>query len=240
MMENSNGSAATEADDYYASFPDEDFHSLDDPVNIENLLAIAHDNATDSFVVDFSDRAAFCAFDLPVNAIASLLEAERPDILSVRWINIYRPFKHRTLLSKLARRYDFSPRLLGLMASDPKQPRAASRTALDKSVRGWGAHSPASLDTECEPQDELSEHSSVSSNDSSARGNLYKIVDDIYHYSSVDLGRAYVCIGYNSLYGTKSSGEEEIHGPLPNCTRVVCKWKCGRYRACLKALPPTI
>lgn len=27
-------------------------------------------------------------------------------------------------------------------------------------------------------------------------------------------------IGYNSLYGTKSPGEEQIHGLLPNCTRV--------------------
>lgn len=222
-----NESAAAEAEQYYNSIPDEDvqdsFHSLDEPSNIDHLLNLAQHNGTDSFVVDFSDRAAFCAFDLPATSITNLLETERPDILSTRWINLYHPFQHRTLLATLARRYDFSPRLLGLMASDPKQPRASqSRTTLEKPVRRrtWGVHAPVNLDTEGDMQDELSEQSSISSKDSSARGNLWKIVDDIYHYSSVDLGRAYVCIGYNSLYGTKTPGGEEIHGLLPNCTRV--------------------
>lgn len=75
--------------------------------------------------------------------------------------------------------------------------------------------------------DELSEHSSISSNDSSIRGNLYKIASDIWHYSSVDLGRNYVCLGYNSIYGNKTTSttstdsetfEEKPH--LPQCTRL--------------------
>lgn len=176
-MENSNGSAAAEAEEYYDSIPDEDvqdsFHNLDDPSSIEHLLGVAQHNATDSFVVDFSDRAAFCAFDLPVTAITSLLDSERPDILGTRWINLYHPFLHRTLLATLARKYEFSPRLLGLMASDPKQPRASqSRTTFEKPVRRrtWGGvRSPVHLDTEGDMQDELSEHSSISSKDSSAR-----------------------------------------------------------------------
>lgn len=178
-MEKNTGPATAEAEDYYTSIPDEDvqesFHSLDDPSNIEQILHVAQQNVTDSFVVDFSDRAAFCAFDLPVHALTSLLDAERPDVLGTRWINLYHPFQHRTLLATLARKYDFSPRLLGLMSSDPKQPRASrSRTTLDKPVRKrtWGSHSPASWDTERDLQDELAEHSSISSTESSSRGNL--------------------------------------------------------------------
>lgn len=227
-MENSNTSAASEAEDYYNSIPDErvqgdGFRSLDDPSNVEHILNAAQHTATDNFVVDFSDRAAFCAFDLPVNAITSLLDAERPDVLGTRWINLYHPYQQRTLLSHIATRYDFSPRLFALMASDPKQPRAnQSRTTLEKPTRRrtWGTSAPTSLHSERDLQDELSEHASISSEGSSARGNLYRIVDDIYHYSSVDIGRSYVCIGYNSLYGTKTPGEEGIHGLLPNCTRV--------------------
>lgn len=226
-MENSNESVTAEAERYYDSIPDEEvqghaFQNLDDPSNIEHILSDAQHSGTDSFIVDFSDRAAFCAFDLSVNAITHLLDAERPDSLSTRWINLYHPVRHRTLLTTLAKKYDFSPRLFALMASDPKQPRASrSRSTLNKPTRKrtWGVHSPTP-ETECDLQDELSQHSSISSMNPSTRGNLYNIVDDIYHYSSVDLGRAYVCIGYNSLYGTKTPGEDGIHGLLPNCTRI--------------------
>lgn len=226
-MENSSESVLAEAEEYYNSCPDEDvqndcFHNLDDSTSIKHILSVAQHRATDSFVVDFSDRAAFCAFDLPAKAIASLLDTERPDCLSTRWINLYHPVRHRTLLRTLAKKYDFSPRLYALMASDPRQPRTSqSQSTLSKSVprRTWGMQSP-SLDTDRDLQDELLEHSSISSKASTLQGNLYKIVDDIYHYSSVDLGRAYVCIGYDSLYGTKTPGEEEFHGLLPNCTRI--------------------
>lgn len=55
-------------------------------------------------------------------------------------------------------------------------------------------------------------------------GNLYKIADSIWHYSSVDFGRQYVCIGFNSLYGTKQLHcEDEDDGAdsyLPHCVRV--------------------
>lgn len=231
-MEDANVSVASQAQEYYNSVPHEYvqdgcFRNMDTSSDMEHILSVAQHSATDSFVVDFSDRAAFCAFDLPANAITSLLDTDRPDVLSTRWINLYHPYQHRIILENIATRYDFSPRLFALMASDPKQPRHdQSRTTLDKPVRRrtWGvsspARSPASFDSERDLQDELSEHSSIFSKDSTARGNLYAIVDDIYHYSSVDLGRAYVCVGYNSLYGTKTPGEEGIHGLLPNCTRV--------------------
>ncbi|KAK3672525.1 hypothetical protein LTR78_007575 [Recurvomyces mirabilis] len=56
--------------------------------------------------------------------------------------------------------------------------------------------------------------------DSVARGNLYRIIDDLWHYSSVDLGRSYVCIGYNSIFGTKHADSEDDNGILPHCTRI--------------------
>ncbi|EGP91748.1 unnamed protein product [Zymoseptoria tritici ST99CH_3D1] len=232
-------SGIIEAEDYYTSINNEEvqssFRSLDDPDCIDYLLNAAQSSERENFVLDFSDRAAYCAFDLAQDSFAALLDAERPAALSTRWVNIWRPFQHSAVIELLARRYDFSPRLLALMCSDPKAPRhSQSRTTLSKSTqkRGWGRRSPASsAPAENEyfiDQDELSAHSTISSKDSSFQGNLYKIVDDIWHYSSIDLGRSYICVGYNTLYGTKTqtsssattSSATTEDSPLPDVTRI--------------------
>lgn len=70
----------------------------------------------------------------------------------------------------------------------------------------------------------------MTSHDSNHGGNIYRIVDDLWHYSSIDFGRNYVCLGYNSLYGTKltslstepepSNTDDDDDEHLPNCDRV--------------------
>lgn len=218
-----------EFEDYYQSFDDaalrHGFRSLDDRANLGELVEAAQSSHTHNFVLDFDDDAAYVAFDLSTTSVSTLIGTRRPEPANVRWINIWYPCLQQPLLELLAKQYDFSPRLLGLMLSDPPRPRR-NLANLEPSKVGsgslWTRHSRASrTDSEVEKGlDELSEHSSISSYDSAARGNLYRIVDDIWHYSSVDFGRSYVCVGYNSLYGTKHSGYEEGNGLLPHCTRV--------------------
>ncbi|KAK5123060.1 hypothetical protein LTR85_003256 [Meristemomyces frigidus] len=218
-----------EFETYYRSFDDPEiqhgFRNLDDPGNIEDLMRGVESSHTYNFVLDFDDEAACVAFDLSATSISSLLNADRPDQSNARWINIWYPFHHQPLLELIAKRYDFSPRLLALMCSDPRRPGQSSLASHREPAaprRLWSRHSRSRSDeSEIEKgMDELSEHSSISSYDSAARGNLYRILDDIWHYSSVDFGRSYICIGYNSLYGTKHSGDESADGPLPHCTRV--------------------
>lgn len=223
---------ASDAYDYYLSIGDREiqseFRCLDNPSNITECMAIVQNTRTENFVVDFSDDTAWAAFNLSTKSISALFDEPRPATLSTRWINIWYPYEHRSLLEFLATRYDFSPRLHALMSSDPRQPRSTpSRSTLNKPSRKkfWERRSTSITDTELDAQsDEISEHSSISSSDSVARGNLYRIADNIWHYSSVDFGRQYVCIGYNSLYGTKhcsfAGGEEIVKTILPHCTRV--------------------
>jgi len=110
--------------DYYRSFRDpalrHGFRSLDDPLHLDHLVETAQSSLTRNFVLDFDDAAAYVAFDLPALSIATLLDAERPEPSYARWINICYPYHHRPLLELLAKRYDFSPRLLALMSSDPR------------------------------------------------------------------------------------------------------------------------
>lgn len=236
-MENQDGFAAGEdgedAHDYYLSIDDHavqaKFLSLDNPSNLDGLMTSVQSVTASNFVLDFSDDAAWAGFDLSTSSIAALFDKERPESLSTRWLCVWNPFQHRPLLEYLARRYDFSPRLLALMASDPKQPRkTASRASPRKPDRSrfkkfWSRRSSWSEDNEALADlDEMAEHMSISSVDSVVRGNLYRIADNLWHYASIDFGRQYVCIGFNSLYGTKqaASGEDDSTGPLPHCTRV--------------------
>ncbi|KAF2159114.1 hypothetical protein M409DRAFT_71241 [Zasmidium cellare ATCC 36951] len=235
-MENHDGATgrgAEDAYDYYMSIHDHavqaKFRSLDNPSNINHLMDSVRSTTTNNFILDFSDDAAWAAFDLSKSSIAALFNADRPDVLNTRWLNIWYPFQHRPLLELLARRYDFSPRLLALMSSDPKLPRkTASRASprkpdQSKFKKFWSRRSSWSEDNEALADiDEMSEQTSISSVDSVVRGNLYRIAENLWHYASIDFGRQYVCIGFNSLYGTKQPAnvEDDSTGHLPNCMRV--------------------
>lgn len=150
----------------------------------------------------------------------AILEADRPGALSTRWINIWHPSKQTSLLQLLAKRYDFTPRLLALMCSDPKALRTQSTIPHIKKASKTLRCTPVSEPSLEEGLNELSEASSITSDGSVYRANLYKITNDIWHYSSIDFGRNYVCIGYNSIYGTQHGNEGPRNGPLPHCTRV--------------------
>jgi hypothetical protein len=206
------------------------FQSLDDPEIAGSLIGRTQDASTSNFVLDFGEDGAYVAFDLTDPTVEDLMESDRPDSLNARWINIWYPQRQKQMIETLARIYDFSPRLLGLMCSDPMQPQtpAPSQRPSRKARRFWNKSSQASSSAEDDSakcSDELSEHYSITSHESSQGGNIYRIVNDLWHYSSIDFGRNYVCLGYNSLYGTKYTGAttdcdvfDEDH--LPHCHRV--------------------
>ena len=197
------------------------FRNLDDIATLDFSMTAVQSSSTYNFVVDFSDFASWVSFDLSTPSVAALLARDRPEALNTRWINIWYPSQHRRLLELLAKRYDFSPRLLALMCSDPTQATKSQSNTETQEKRHrlpWHA-SHAKSDLEKGP-DELSKHTSISSHESVTGHNLYRIINDLWHYSSIDFGRNYVCIGHNSLYGTRHGGEQPGEGPLPHCTRV--------------------
>ena len=223
--ENLRDPLTTEVQDYYRSTVGSDvqrsFRNLDSASNLDSALTTIQSSRTWNFVLDFSDATSWVSFDLSAESVTALLESERSDSLNTRWINVWYPSQQSSLLEALAKRYDFSPRLLGLMCSDPKAPRRSQSTLRKrpKSSRKPWRRSPRELELE-KGLDELSEQSSISSYDSVMHSNIYKIINDLWHYSSVDFGRNYVCIGYNSLYGIKHAGEGPDESVLPHCIRV--------------------
>lgn len=200
------------------------FRDFDDASNLESLLCSLQSSTIRNFVLDFSDCTSWLCSDVTTPLAAGLLDTARPECLSTRWINIWHPVQQTSLLQLLAKHYDFSPRLLALIQSDPRVSRGLTSTIPQKKkarkrLRRFSAGQQPLEDG----PDESSEESSISSNASVCGGNLYKIINDLWHYSSIDLGRNYVCIGYNSLYGTSNANEAVVNlqsSPLPHCTRV--------------------
>ncbi|KAK6443252.1 hypothetical protein LTR95_000077 [Oleoguttula sp. CCFEE 5521] len=206
-----------------------EFYDLDSTAAAQAALTAASSLTSRNFVLDFGDDAATAAFDLSQSAIERLPALERSGSTSARWINLWYPAQQQNLIEILAKRYDFTPRLLALMCSDPRQSRSptSSRQTITKSPRSWGRRASPTTSTESEIEkggDELAEHCSIASNDSSGSGNLYRIINDIWHYSSIDLGRSYVCLGFNSIYGTRldcsTDSVADSTSILPHCTRV--------------------
>lgn len=112
-------------------------YDLDDPAILAKSLHEIRGGNISNFVVDFSDESAFVQFNLGAKAFSDILATDRVDKLSTRWINVWYPYHQRGTLEVLARRYDFSPRLLALMYSDPAQERRAdaSASSIDQSSR---------------------------------------------------------------------------------------------------------
>ena len=189
------------------------FKNLDDAASLEPLLISLQSSNARNLVLDFSDRASWVCFDATAQVVNTLLNADRPDILNTRWINIWQPTRQRSLLDLFGKHYDFSPRLLALMCSDPReQCKLGSDNDLKTNPSQKRRRFVDTASVVENGPDGSSEGSSVTSYDSVSRANLYKIITDLWHY----FGRNYVCVGYNSHYGAQVDSNISSKGSLPN------------------------
>jgi hypothetical protein len=115
---------------YYKDFDDDDIATAFKNFDVERHFDVfdrkTRDPNSSNFCVDFGDDEAYCAFDLPSQSFVRLTQTPRPANLHTRWINIWMPYVQKDTLHALAQYYDFSPRLLGLMCSDPVPPKPRS------------------------------------------------------------------------------------------------------------------
>lgn len=211
----------------------EPFRSLDNPGVLEESMQALITPLSRNFVVEFGDSHAHVAFDFDPSSFQQYLDLDRPNALSTRWINIWYPYQQRSMLEMLGQLYDFSPRLLALMCSDPRRPpRSPQSTSYaiaaeqERSLSGLGSEHSNRSRSRRSP-----DAVSTASSNGSRTGNLYDIVDEVWHYSSVDQGRSYLCLGFNSLYSIGhlcpddsqndgKSDSEQLRQPLPHVKRV--------------------
>lgn len=186
---------------YYQDMDDEDitaaFRDFDNERNFDLFDRQNRNPRSTNFCVDFGDDDAWCAFDLGASSYSRLLSTPRPPNLHTRWINIWIPYVQKDTLHALAKHYDFSPRLLGLMCSDPVAPRPKSLSTKKSSATLRSRKSHKSGKSQKSKSSSTDSESSIGMTDLMHSTQLemvrdlshYQIVDDVWHWSTVDWGR---------------------------------------------------
>ncbi|MCJ1328269.1 hypothetical protein MMC10_004945 [Thelotrema lepadinum] len=200
------------------------FENFDDSAVFERFKRLARSHETQNFVIDFNENQALCAFDLSKDDFESALKnrvAERNDAnrqKTTRWINIWCPEKQEGVIKLLADHYGLSPRLALSMQCDPIKPepvadplsREGNRVKQAWQNRSWQTYHQSQLHTGLKADSDVESHELPSVE---ARRSLdlnhYRIVNEIWHFISVDWGHKYTSIGFNQLYETKARVEFE-------------------------------
>ncbi|KAF2019019.1 hypothetical protein BU24DRAFT_385819 [Aaosphaeria arxii CBS 175.79] len=214
-------SGETDLPAYYHDLDDEDivaaFRNFDDERAFDLFDRQTRDPHSSNFCIDFGDDEAYCGFDLASDSFERLLRTPRPPSIHTRWINLWMPYNQKSTLHALAKHYDFSPRLLGTMCSDPIPPkpkflhskkssatlRSRRSTKSSKSKSSHRSSNEESLDSE----ESIGMTEMMHSTQLEMVRDLghYQIVNDVWHWSSVDWGRRFVCLGYNSLHNVRTN-----------------------------------
>ncbi|KAF2657488.1 hypothetical protein K491DRAFT_626337 [Lophiostoma macrostomum CBS 122681] len=217
---------------YYQDLKDEEitaaFRNFDVERNYDIFDRQTRNPSSTNFCMDFGDDDAWCAFDLASDSISRLLQSPRPPRLHTRWINLWMPYNQKDTLHALAKYYDFSPRLLGLMCSDPVPPKpkplqAKQSSATLRSRRSAKSHKSqeshgSSKQTSLDSEESIGMTDLMQSTQLEMVRDLshYHIVNDVWHWSSVDWGRRFVCMGYNSLHNVRTKSAVEHNDEMDN------------------------
>jgi hypothetical protein len=196
---------------YYEDLGDDNvrhsFRDFDAKPNFDLFDAQMRDHRSSNFCLDFGEDSAYCAFDLDTQSYKKLLTSPRPGDLHTRWINIWMPYKQKDLIRMLARQFDFTPRLQGVMQSDPLPPRdsASLRSQkssatlgskfsfrsqkLRKSNSTKGAKEASDAPADSEENIGMTDIMHTAQLEMVQDLGHYQLVDDVWHWSTVDQGR---------------------------------------------------
>ncbi|PYH95975.1 ADP-ribosylation factor [Aspergillus ellipticus CBS 707.79] len=192
--------------EYYSSFKSrphlqEKFGDIDDASNLKSYLALLKEPQTRNFVLDFGNDDAWSAVNLDQEDFALLLRKPKPRCFGTRWINIWAPEQQKDLIKTITSHYGVSERLQGMICTDPverpSKPPVPSEPPRGNFTDRMRRSRPG--DIEDNPLHELEPEEIRAA--ASFRGLTFaNVIDQIWHFCSVDYGPKYTCVGYNSLY----------------------------------------
>ena len=187
------------------------FRNFDVERNFDLFDRQTRDPRSSNFCLDFGEDHAFCAFDLDAQSYDKLLNAPRPTELHTRWINIWMPYNQKDLIRTLATHFDFTPRLMGMIKSDPV-PQNNSSLQTNKSsstLRSMLSHKSRTSGKANAIKEKVKEANEAEHDSESSIGMTelmestqlemlrdmghYQLVDDVWHWSTVDQGRRCEC-----------------------------------------------
>ena len=167
-----------------ARFPG--FRDLDDGTVYHECESALIQASTENFVIQFDQDTATSAFNLDGASMKSFLDAGWNSNESTRWINIWGPERQESLMKALSNRYQFAPRLLGIMLSK-HIPRPSTRNSHEERAN---KHSPfpkvEARDVDSEKNMNGSATTSANPMDPTANMNHWNVVKEVWHFYSID------------------------------------------------------
>lgn len=197
---------------YYSDLCDENiqhcFRDFDTERNFDLFDRQTRNPKSTNFCIDFGENDAYCAFDLDAQSYSKLLTTPRPPQLHTRWINVWMPYNQKDLVKVLGEHFDFTPRLLGMMRSDPvpRRPQSLRKKKSTSTLRSRLSHKSNKSDS-IKQRARAANEADVESGESIAMTELmhsaqleivqdlshYQLVNDVWHWSTVDWGRRCEC-----------------------------------------------
>ncbi|KGO68267.1 Small GTPase superfamily, ARF/SAR type [Penicillium italicum] len=201
---------STAPQDYYSSLDDEGslvekFKNIDDKTQFNVAMRCLKDPLTQNFVLDFGNEEAWCASNLGTHELKLLLSKPRDRCFGTRWINIWAPEEQKESIRAITKYYGVSERLQGMMCTEPVHPAPKTTpTPLPTKRSSQSSHVVPSFQHEVDDAENALKH--IADPDKSSESASFKnltfaqVTDQIWHFSSVDHGPRYTCIGYNTLF----------------------------------------
>lgn len=191
-----------------------DWFDLDAASSLALCSKRLRDRETRNFAVTFNTDKAHGAIDLTPQDVESLIhkptEAE-PRTHSTRWLNFWAGHKDADSIKAIARRYGLSSRLAAQLCAARAGPKRPPIVDDEKEYRHklkdcvTDAHATNS-DIESASGHSVTRSQSRSEFKSPGFGD---IVDNLWHFCSVDRGPDYICLGFNALFNVPDGLEDQ-------------------------------
>ncbi|KEF60146.1 uncharacterized protein A1O9_04996 [Exophiala aquamarina CBS 119918] len=205
-------------------------YNLDDKSSYEACYKKLKSPLASNFGVRFDNNEATCAVDLTQADVVKWLDergSRRPTVTASQktvWLNFWASGSQRDVIKAIAKKYDLSPRLTGLLCPPEKPVRKAASaggsttttttTATNNSEDGSelavlaqpGKSSNAtSVDVEKGVTPATQNHRQPTTAPQDVPGlrdklSFGNVVDELWHFNSVDFGSHYIYVGFNALF----------------------------------------
>lgn len=206
-----------------------ELHDIDIQADFDACFANLEDPSTRNFAVQFDAEHVSCAVNLGKEDIALILDSSTTTSRPCRWINLWGwDQSHRSTVEFLADRYDVSPRLTHLLCpQQPEQRKSGHTHSIEMHHDTRPAPLPISQIANADDLEKAISSKSDITNDDSAPGHCDRkhlftvsdIIDELWHFCSVDWGRRYLYVGFNALF-TAPGDEQQVDSDKPAGQRI--------------------
>ncbi|KAK5045839.1 hypothetical protein LTR84_008932 [Exophiala bonariae] len=205
-------------------------YDLDQKGEYDECYNKLKDPTTGNFAVSFDKNEAKCAVDLDEATVLSWLENDSRPANKTLWLNFWLSGAQRATIKAIAAKYELSPRLTGLLCPPespaPKSGTAGSTTTATDSSDDSSAGSTAkpgkgSHTTQVDEEKGMTPGSQTLQQPAGGAAGFEKpisfgdVVNDLWHFNSVDFGSHYIYVGFNALFtvpGLERSQDDKPSG----------------------------